>query len=157
MTKLTEAQKHAWASMLVVQSRINQQCEKAMVEAGQVGLDVYDVLVTLEMTDHHRLKMSELADRVLLSRSGITRLVDRLEAKGWIKREACPYDKRCLYAHLTAEGQRVREEAWKIYEPMLAQLWGQHVDETRAMELVDFFRGFGYAACEEPEPVSSPS
>lgn len=130
--------------MLVVQSRINRLCEKAMVEAGQVGLDVYDVLVTLEMADGHRLKMSELADRVLLSRSGITRLVDRLEAKGWIRREACPHDKRCLFAHLTSEGQRVRESAWEIYEPMLAELWGKHVDEGRATEMAKFFASFGY-------------
>ena len=142
--------------MLLVQSRINRQCEKAMVEAGHISLEIYDVLVTLEYSERHRLKMSELADRVLLSRSGVTRLVDRLEAKGWIRREACPHDKRCLFAHLTPDGQHVREKAWEVYEPMLAKLWGSQVDEARARDLVQFFDGFGLGTCSETT-VSSTS
>ena len=151
MMKLSEGQKGAWAAMLIAQARINQLCERAMVDSGHVPLDVYDVLVTLEMADGHKLKMSELADRVLLSRSGITRLVDRLEAKGWIRREACPSDKRCLFAHLTADGQKVREEAWVVLEPMLAQTWGVAVNEEKAVELRKFFEGLvpGQMGCKK--------
>lgn len=139
MSKLSDAQKGAWAAMLVAQARINQLCERAMVENGHVPLEVYDVLVTLEMADGHRLKMSELAEKVLLSRSGITRLVDRLEVKGWLRREACPNDKRCLFAHLTPDGQQVRVAAWHVLEPMLAQTWGVAVSDEKAAELQAFF------------------
>ena len=136
---LTDPQKEALKSLLAAQARINRRCEKTLVESGGVTLEVYDVLVTLESEPGMRLRMSELADRVLLSRSGVTRLVDRLEQKGWIRREPCELDKRCQWAQLTPEGVQVREFSWRIYEPQLVALWGSKVDDKTAGRLTRFF------------------
>lgn len=66
----------------------------------------YDVLVQLVEAPERRLRMTDLADRVLLSRSGLTRLVDRLEREGFVTREACEQDARGMYAVLTDAGYR---------------------------------------------------
>ena len=66
----------------------------------------YDVLLTLAQAPERRLRMAQLADRVLLSRSGLTRLVDRLEREGLVRREPSPDDARGTYTVLTAAGLR---------------------------------------------------
>jgi len=70
-------------------------------------LSSYEVLLFLNDSDDGRMRMSELADSVLLSRSGLTRLVDRLEREGLLKRERCESDQRGLFAEITDEGRRV--------------------------------------------------
>ena len=70
-------------------------------------LTSYEVLLYLNDAEGGRMRMSELADSVLLSRSGLTRLVDRLERDGLLKRERCESDQRGLFAEITEEGRRV--------------------------------------------------
>jgi len=78
----------------------------------QLALTDYDVLVQLATADRHRLRMSDLADRLLLSRSGATRLIDRLVAEGLVERASCESDRRGQWAALTDAGrQRLRAAA----------------------------------------------
>ena len=78
----------------------------------QLALADYDVLVQLSEAPPDGLRMSELADSVLLSRSGLTRLVDRLVQAGYVDRRPCPDDARGRMAVLTAAGlARLREAA----------------------------------------------
>lgn len=65
----------------------------------------YDVLVQLELAPDKRLRMQDLADAVIVTRSGLTRLVDRMEKAGLVRREPCEDDRRGLYAVLTEEGR----------------------------------------------------
>ena len=75
-----------------------------------MALTDYDVLVQLSLADERRLRMSELADRLLLSRSGATRLVDRLVADGLVERVVCESDRRGQWASLTGAGhERLRQ------------------------------------------------
>lgn len=77
-----------------------------------MSLAEYDVLVQLAAADERRLRMSELAERLLLSRSGITRLVDRLVADGLVGRDPCESDRRGHWTVLTDAGEeRMREAA----------------------------------------------
>ena len=78
--------------------------EGELAAANELPLASYDVLVQLAEAPGHRLRMTELADRVLLSRSGVTRLVDRLVRDGLVRREPCPGDARGLYAVATDNG-----------------------------------------------------
>src|SRR5215218_3087288 len=73
----------------------------------QSGMPVgwFEVLIRLARTPGQRLRMSELAGQVSLSTSGLTRLVDRVEAAGYIRREACPSDRRGAFAVLTPAGE----------------------------------------------------
>ena len=84
--------------------------EADLARAHQLPLASYDVLVQLAEAPQGRLRMTELADRVLLSRSGITRLVDRLVRDGYVRREPCADDARGTFAVVTQQGvDRLRE------------------------------------------------
>jgi DNA-binding MarR family transcriptional regulator len=93
-----------WRSFLRAHARIVRALEAELAEAHQLPLASYDVLVQLTEAPQRRLRMTELADRVLLSRSGLTRLVDRVAREGLVRREPCPGDARGLYAVLTEVG-----------------------------------------------------
>ena len=79
-------------------------------EAG-MPVGTFEVLIRLARSPEQRLRMSELASQVALSTSGLTRLVDRVEAAGYIRREACPSDRRGAFAVLTDAGGEALQRA----------------------------------------------
>lgn len=98
-----------WRTFLIAHAQVIRRLEADLVTEHALPLASYDVLVQLVEAPGHRLRMTELADRVLLSRSGLTRLVDRLSRDGLVRREACESDARGLYAVLTPRGyERLR-------------------------------------------------
>ena len=94
----------AWRGMLEVHSRLVSRLDGELERAHGLQLSEYEVLMYLGDAPHHKLRMGELADRLLLSRSGITRLVDRLEREGLVARHRCDADGRGFDAVLTAAG-----------------------------------------------------
>ena len=109
---LTEAELGAWRSFLRAHAQITRALEADLVAEHDLSLPSYDVLLQLAESPGRRLRMTELADRVLLSRSGLTRLVDRLEREGLVERAACPNDARGTHAVLTDAGlDRLRSAA----------------------------------------------
>ena len=102
----------AWARFLHAQATIVRRLEAELQDAHALGLGEFEALLQLSLADLGRLRMSELADRLVLSRSGVTRLVDRLEAVGCIARVTCPSDARGAFAELTDAGRaRLRDAA----------------------------------------------
>lgn len=102
----------AWRMFLRAHASLTRRLEADLLFEHQLPLASYDVLVQLVEAPERRLRMTELADKVLLSRSGLTRLVDRLEREGLVRREACETDARGLFAVLTNEGfDRLRTAA----------------------------------------------
>jgi len=109
---LSEVQLAAWKSFLKAHAVITRALERQLIETHRLPLAEYDVLVQLSEAEGGALRMSQLADRVLLSRSGLTRLVERLERDGLVERSNCSSDARGSYAVLTQLGvQRLREAA----------------------------------------------
>lgn len=96
----------AWQAFLLAHARVVRQLEQELQAEQQLALTDYDVLVQLATADDRRLRMSELADRLLLSRSGVTRLVDRMVAEGLVERVSCESDRRGQWASLTDTGYR---------------------------------------------------
>jgi DNA-binding MarR family transcriptional regulator len=90
-------------------------------------LSSYEVLITLRTAPAKRLRMAELADRVILSRSAMTRLVDRLEREGLLERDKCSSDARGFFAVLTPKG-----------EELLASARPTHLDGVRDRFLTHF-------------------
>jgi DNA-binding MarR family transcriptional regulator len=101
---LSDAQLRAWRLFLRAHAGITRRLESDLVAEQRLSLASYDVLVQLVEAPQGRLRMSELAERVLLSRSGLTRLVDRLEREGLVRREACEDDARGLFTVVTETG-----------------------------------------------------
>jgi DNA-binding MarR family transcriptional regulator len=100
----------AWRSFLHAHARLTRRLDEELQAAHRLSLAEYDALLQLVNAPDRRLRMSVLADRVLLSRSGITRLVDRLVAAGMVERSACATDARGAEAALTPQGlNRLRE------------------------------------------------
>ncbi len=101
-----------WRTFLRTHGSVIRQLERDLLAATGMPLSWYDVLLQLAEAPQRRLRMAELADRVLLSRSGLTRLVDRLQAEGLVTREPYPGDARGLYTVLTQAGfDRLRAAA----------------------------------------------
>jgi DNA-binding MarR family transcriptional regulator len=99
----------AWRAFLRAHARVVRELEHELQAEQGLALTDYDVLVQLAGADDRRLRMSELADRLLLSRSGVTRLVDRLVAHGLVERATCDTDRRGQWAALTDAGyERLR-------------------------------------------------
>ena len=94
----------AWRQFLRAHALVTRRLEADLLAEQRLPLASYDVLVQLVEAPDRRLRMSQLAERVLLSRSGLTRLVDRLEREGLVRREACDSDARGLFTVLTPKG-----------------------------------------------------
>ena len=125
----------AWARLFVTVELLLDSVERALKDAKLPPLAWYDLLWTLESAESGRLRMSELAARVLLSRDNVTRLADRMEKEGFIARERCKEDKRGAYCVLTASGRALRRRMWPVYKGRIDACFGEHVtlDEARAL------------------------
>ena len=94
----------AWSTFLRAHARVTRDIERELEAEQDLSLADYDLLHALAVADGRRLRMSELAERLALSRSGATRLVDRLEAAGLVDRQTCATDRRGYWAAATEAG-----------------------------------------------------
>jgi DNA-binding MarR family transcriptional regulator len=102
---------NAWRSFLRAHAAVVRELERELQAEQKLALTDYDVLVQLAAAGEHRLRMSDLADGLLISRSGATRLIDRLVAEGLVERASCESDRRGQWAALTDAGSRRLREA----------------------------------------------
>jgi DNA-binding MarR family transcriptional regulator len=117
----------AWRGLLRVHSALVKALDAELLARHDMPLTSYEVLINLQAAPGRRRRMAELADGVLLSRSGMTRLVDRLEREGLLERDACTDDGRGTYAVLTEKG-----------EACLARARPTHLDGVRERFLQHF-------------------
>jgi len=111
---------HAWRSLLRAHSRLIGRLDAELQASQGMSVTDYGVLVQLSEQEDGRMRMSELADVLLLSPSGLTRRLDGLVATGLVERHRCPTDRRGAYAVLTPAGQA-----------RLKQAAPDHVDQVR--------------------------
>src|SRR3954452_4522093 len=109
--ELTEAELGVWRGFLRVHAALAKQLDAELDRAHGIPLTSYEVLINLQSSPDRRLRMADLADRALLSRSGMTRLVDRLERQGLLVRDTCASDARGCFAVLTEEGDELLAKA----------------------------------------------
>ena len=136
---LPESQLDAWRKYYVSFWRVYAAIEADLAAAKLPSLSWYDALYELYLAPQRRLRMNELARSALLSRSGLTRLVDRLEKEKLIERQACPGDGRALHAQLTAKGVEVLRKIWPIYRAGIAKYFGTHLSEAEAKQIAAVF------------------
>jgi DNA-binding MarR family transcriptional regulator len=126
---LDEEELAAWRGMLRAHAELVRELDSELAHEHDMPLSSYEVLLYLNDSGEGRMRMSDLADSVLLSRSGLTRLVDRLERQGLLRRERCESDARGLFAEITPEGRKVFAAARKT-----------HLDGVRRVFLSRFSR-----------------
>ena len=132
-----------WRSFLHAHVAVTRQLEQELTERAGLSLAWYDVLIQLVEADDHRLRMTDLADRVLLSRSGLTRLVDRMQADGLVRREPSPDDARGTFTILTERGlQRLRRAA-PVHLAGVRQHWLAHFTDDELAQLGELLGRIG--------------
>ncbi|HEY7961694.1 MAG TPA: MarR family transcriptional regulator [Solirubrobacteraceae bacterium] len=95
----------AWRGLMRTHAALAKRLDAALEQAHGLPLTSYEVLLHLVEVDDGRMRMCDLAERSQLSRSGLTRLADRLERDGLLERCTCEHDARGAYACLTARGR----------------------------------------------------
>ena len=105
---LTSDEQHAWRSFLTGSRRLMDRLTQDLKDQGLAHED-YGVLVALSESDGDRMRMSELAEHSVESRSRLSHHIRRLEDRGLVTRETCPEDRRGSFAVLTAEGRTTIE------------------------------------------------
>ena len=128
--ELTPAELGAWRGLLRVHSALVKALDAELLADHDLPLTSYEVLINLQAAPDRRRRMAELAEGVLLSRSGMTRLVDRLEREGLLERDACVSDGRGTFAVLTDKG-----------EALLSRARRTHLDGVRDRFLRQFSEG----------------
>lgn len=131
---LSDQQFEAWKAFIRAQAELLNVLSDELEAQRGIPLTFFDVLIQLSQAGG-RLRMSELADAVLLSRSGVTRLVDRMVGAGLVRREQCPEDRRALYAALTPEGTQALEKAYPVHVQGIADHFGRHLSDAEAKTL----------------------
>ena len=129
----------AWPRFLAAHARLVARIEAGLAQAGLPPLAWYDVLWALEQAPERRLRMSELADRLVISRSNVTRLVDRLVRAKLVRRAATEADGRGASAVLTAKGLEQRAAMWPVYRDGIAERFDRHLSAQEAATLERVF------------------
>ena len=124
-----------WRSFLRAHASVVRRLERDLAAEAMMPLAWYDVLLQLAEAPGHRLRMTELADAVLLSRSGLTRLVDRLQAEGLVVRERSENDARGTYTVLTSAGRDRLRAAAPVHLAGVDRYWLAHFDEDELATL----------------------
>ncbi len=124
-----------WPLFLTTHAVLVSKIEARLSEAGLPPLLWYDVLWALERASDNRRRMSELAELTVLSRSNLTRLVDRLEAAGLVERVRSEADRRGAFAVITAKGKAMRRKMWPVYSAAIKQLFEDQIDSGETTQL----------------------
>ncbi len=117
----------AWQAVLRAQNRALRAIEQDLHDQGLIPLSWYDVLLELNAAPDRQLRMQDLAARVVLSRTRVSRLVSELERVGYIERVPDPDDGRATLARITAEGRTARRQAAPVYLAGIEQHFSRHL------------------------------
>ncbi|MEH2260769.1 MarR family winged helix-turn-helix transcriptional regulator [Nostoc sp.] len=128
-SQLDNQRNSVWRLFITANVKLLDRIGEKFSQAGLPSMDWYDVLLTLKESPEHCLRLSELAQKTLLSRSNLTHLVDRLEKAGLLYRKSCPSDRRGTYAVLTEAGLEMQQKMWKAYSEGIAEYFGCYLDD----------------------------
>lgn len=122
----------AWQRLLRAHCVIAKQLDAELQAAHGMTLSDYDALVNLRDCEDESLKMSELSKRTMLTRSGMTRLVQGLERDGLVERRACAGDARVSYAVLTQRGRDHLDTARRTHHAGIRRVFADHFSDEEA-------------------------
>lgn len=125
----------AWEELFRTQVAIMRRLQRDPIW-DRISMREYDVLFTLSGTPEHRLRLRELAESSLLSQPSLSRMVERLEAAGWVARLRAPDDGRGVLVTLTAEGAALQKEVGRRHVEAIAHYVGGAVDDEQLHALI---------------------
>jgi DNA-binding MarR family transcriptional regulator len=137
--ELDEVELGAWRGLVRVHAALARELDAELDACHGLPLSSYEVLRSLSKMPAGRMRMAELAEHVLLSRSGMTRLIDRLEREGLVSRSTCDKDGRGCYAVLTEHGRAKVEQARGTHIAVVRDGFLRHFSEGELRELATLF------------------
>jgi DNA-binding MarR family transcriptional regulator len=150
--QLDDRELRAWRGMLRAHAALTKALDADLENAHGLPLSSYEVLMYLNDAEDMKMRMRDLATSVILSRSGLTRLVDRLERDGLIRRETCASDARGAYAVLTPEGARTLAAARKTHLAGVRSRFLAHFSAAEMDALGDAWERVVPGAASAPGP-----
>ena len=141
--ELAPRELRAWRGFLRAHTALTRELDAELVAAHGLPLTSYEVLLWLARAPEDRMRMSELAESVLLSRSGLTRLVDRLARDGLIERQRCDEDARGWWATLTPKGRALFDEARHTHLDGVRRLFAGAFSDEELESLGRWFERLG--------------
>jgi DNA-binding MarR family transcriptional regulator len=136
---LTFGEVRAWRGLLRAHACLAKRLDTELERAHQLPMTSYEVLEHLTEASGGRMRMCDLAEQAQLSRSGLTRMVDRLEREGLIVRCSCEHDARGSYACLTDSGSERLEEARVTHLAVVREHFLSHFSEAELSMLADMW------------------
>jgi len=140
----------AWRSFLRTHTHLIRRLEQDLLTNNKIALGSYDVLVQLAEAPENRLRMSELANAVLLSRSGLTRLVDRMQREGLVERQPDPGDARGLFTVLTPRGRDALRDAAVVHLRGVSELFVDRLTEQELQQLQELMTKLDLSPADVP-------
>lgn len=131
---LSDSTMTAWAGLVRASQSVIGAIEADLKAAGFPALDWYDVLLELERSEGE-LRPREIAKETLFARYSVTRLIDRLESQGLVKRIACPDDARGAIIQITKKGMNLRKEMWQVYAAAIQRHFADRLEAGDAGQL----------------------
>lgn len=133
-SKQTES---AWVLLIRGQQVLLGKVETALKEAGLPPLSWYDVLLELSRDPGSGLRQYEIGERILLNKHNLSRLIDRLESDGLVKRQACDVDGRGNIVKITGKGAQLKQEMWPVYAKTIQELIAEPLTATQVRSLAE--------------------
>jgi DNA-binding MarR family transcriptional regulator len=137
----------AWYAMLQATTRLTERMNAELEAEAGIPLSWFEVLAKISWAPEACSRMGALADDLLLSRGGATRLIARMEEAGLVRREVPAHDRRATYAHITAKGQEALERAAPIQMAMVDEYVQKPLTEEEvevlARAMAKILRGLG--------------
>jgi len=130
----------AWRAFLKAHAMLTRQLDRDLRECCGMTLVIYDALVQLSEAPQRQLRISELADALVYSRSGLTRIVDKMEDAGHITRSRDESDRRSWIITLTSAGLSSLENAWRTHVQGVERHFASHLTRAQARTVTTSFR-----------------
>lgn len=143
----TDPHREAWISLTQTHAAVTGRLQEALTSTELPPLPWFEVLATLQRAPEQRLKMGELAEALVITRGGLTKLVDRLIKAGLLERTFCETDRRVSYATLLPAGIELLEEMRPIVRAELASAFSAKLSVAQADELREMLDSIRGGAC----------
>jgi DNA-binding MarR family transcriptional regulator len=125
----------AWANLHFTYREMSKRLDERLRAESACSLGDVDVLNELHCTPEHRLQMLTLADRLGVTRGGLTKIIDRLVERGWVSRDRPAHNRREVHVLITDDGSRVLRDARAVYIRLLTQTLGATLDDAALDDL----------------------
>lgn len=133
----SESVELAWVRLIRAAEHVRSGIERTLKEYSLPPLSWYDVLLELDREESGQLRPLEIEKRILMAQYNMSRLLDRMEKAGCVKREICAQDGRGIVVRITREGRKIREEMWPVYAKAMQREFGEKLTDDEARVLAE--------------------